>query len=244
MALLRSGAAATNWLEWDRQPKPAGMARWGLPWVESAIGRGPVPGTTVVVGARTNVGKGWFTLELLRGMAESGPVVYLSLEDPLLEVGRRMAQAGYEHPNLYVDFPDPGNVLRAFDAAVREVKPVAIGVDYLQCMGFDVERLTGAINGLRERTRQHNIVSVVASQCNRPAPGTSDHGVPPTERLKGAGAIEERADVIFMLGNGKDRTLLVELAKVKGGPVGARARYRRAEGGRLVQVQTRMEDDE
>lgn len=242
--LRSSESLATGWREWTRSPRVS-SCRWGIAWLEAALGADVVPGSTVVVGARTNVGKGYFSLELLRGMAESGPVAYLSLEDPPLEVGRRLAQGGYAHPNLHVAFPDPGGAIQDFEAvATSPLHPVAIGIDYIQCLGFDAETLTNAMNAIRTRTRAHEVVSIVASQVNRPAPGDVDQGVPPMSRLKGAGAIEERADIILMLGQGKDRTLLVEVAKAKGCPTGARARYRRGEGGRLQYVQTTMEDDQ
>lgn len=237
---------ATQYEAWTAAEHP-GAVSWGEEWIARALGEPLVaPGTTVVVGARPNIGKGYFTMQLLRGFAASGRVAYLSLEDAQLETGRRMA-AGLSHPNLDVYFPDSRDTLDAFETLVREsgpTRPLVVGVDYIQCLGFDAERLTNAMNGLRELTRGYGVVSVVASQVNRPMAGDAEAGIPPTYRLKGAGAIEERADIIFMLGRGKERTLLVELAKAKNAPVGARARYRRGVGGRLELLRTSLDDDD
>lgn len=237
---IPSTELAKRWDSWEREPKP-NACRWGIPWVERALGPSPMPGSTVIVGAGSNVGKTFFSLALLRGMAESGPAVFLSLEDPELELSRRMSASGYAHPNLHVAFPDPGQVLRAFDDLARSpLRPVAIGIDYAQCVAFDLEGLTHFINGVRARSRETGIVSVVASQINSPPPGVEDKGVPHFSRCKGARTIGERADVAFMMANGKEH-LIVEIGKAKGCATGARARYARGPGGRLVYVETQLD---
>lgn len=244
-AVLSSQALAAEWTTWDRAPRTEASVRWGLPWIEAALGEAPMPGSTVVVGADSNVGKTFFMLELLRAMADSGPAVLLALEDPPLELGRRMAQAGYAHPNLHVAFPDPGNVLRAFDeVASSSLKPVVIGIDYAQCVADDMDGLNAFIRGLVQRSLAHNIISVLGSQINTLPPGSEEQGVPHPNRLKGSRKLKECAATIFMLANGRDRQLIAELAKAKGSPVGARARYRRAEGGRLVQLTTKLDEDD
>jgi hypothetical protein len=244
-AVLSSTALATEWSEWDRAPRTAASVRWGMPWVEAALGDSPMPGSTVVIGADSNVGKTFFTLELLRALAGSGNVVLLALEDPPLELGRRMAQAGYAHQNLHVAFPDPGNVLRAFDeVAGGALKPVAVAIDYAQCVADDMDGLNAFIRGLRSRTLAHGCVSVLGSQINTLPPGTEEHGVPGISRLKGTRKLKEAADTIFMMANGRERQLVVEIGKAKGAQVGARARYRRGEGGRLVQLTTKLDEDD
>lgn len=248
-AVLSSTALAAEWSEWDRAPRTESTVRWGLPWVEAALGDSPMPGSTVIIGADSNVGKTFFTLELLRGLAQSGPVVLLALEDPPLELGRRMAQAGYAHPNLHVGFPDPGNVLRAFDEVAggtlpHSFKPVAVAIDYAQCVADDMDGLNAFIRGLRARTLAHGVVSVLGSQINTLPPGVEEHGVPSINRLKGSRKLKEAADTIFMLANGRERQLVVEIGKAKGAQVGARARYRRGEGGRLIQMTTKLDEDE
>ena len=250
-AVLSSAALAAEWSEWDRAPRTESSVRWGLPWVEAALGESPTPGSTVVLGADSNVGKTFFTLELLRGLAQHGPAVLFALEDPPLELGRRMRQAGYEHQNLHVAFPDPGNVLRAFDdvasgnaAGLAGVKPVAIAIDYAQCVADDMDGLNAFIRGLRARTLARGVVSVLGSQINTLPPGTEEHGVPGINRLKGSRKLKEAADTIFMMANGRERQLVVEIAKAKGAQVGARARYRRGEGGRLIQMTTKLDEDE
>lgn len=245
-AVLSSAALAAEWSEWDRAPRTESSVRWGLPWVEASLGESPMPGSTVIIGADSNVGKTFFTLELLRSLAQSGPVVLLALEDPPLELGRRMAQAGYAHPNLHVAFPDPGNVLRAFDdVATSSLKPVAVAFDYAQCVADDMDGLNAFIRGLRARTLAHGVVSILGSQINTLPPGSEEHGVPSINRLKGSRKLKECADTIFMMANGKERQLVVEISKAKGAQVGARARYRRGEGGRLVLVpKTKLDEDE
>jgi hypothetical protein len=243
---IRSEDLAQQWDDWEVAEHPEGV-RWGIPWIEAAVGSHAMPGTTVVVGARQNVGKSFFTLELLHAMAESGPATYLSLEDPPLTVARRLRQGALAHPNLSVLFPEPGHVVATLTTLATprkgHTKPLVVGVDYVQCLGFSPEALTGAMNAIRGVTLATGLVTVLASQVNRPQPEEGDLGVPPPHRLKGASAIEERADKIFMLGKGRDHTVVVELAKAKDAEVGARARYRRGPGGRLVQVHTSLDDD-
>lgn len=246
LTLVHSEDLATRWREWEAAPKSHGCA-WGIPWVERAIGHAPMPGSVVLVGADSNVGKTFFALELLRNFAASGPVVLFSLEDPPLEMGRRMQDAGYTHPNLHVAFPDPDDVLPALDElATGRPKPVAVAIDYAQCVSGEMETLNTFIKGVRNRALAAQIPVVVTSQINTPPPGIEDAGIPSPNRLKGTRALKERADIIFMMANGKERTLRVQIAKCKGAPVGAKARYRRAEGGRLVQVTASMdvEDNE
>ena len=242
-AVLPSEQLAVAWESWDRSPKPRSV-RWRMPWLERDLGDGPTPGSTIVVGADSNVGKTFFALELLRNFAEDGPAVFLSLEDPPLELGRRMRKSGYSHPNLYAGFPDPGRVLAEFDSVCASpLKPLVVAVDYAQCVSGEKEQLDAFMRGIRERTLAHGVVSVVTSQINTLPPGVEDVGIPSHNRLKGSRTLKERADVILMMATGKERTLVVECTKAKGAPVGARARYRRAEGGRLVLATTSMEED-
>lgn len=241
-AILSSTTLATEWREWSSKPQP-GTVRWGVPWVERAIGQRPMPGATVVVAADSNVGKSFFTLELLRSFAASGPTVLFALEDPPLELGRRMDAAGYAHPNLHIAFPDPGDALRALDEVMAgPLKPVAVGFDYVQVLSGEREMLDAAIRGIRARSLAHRVVSVVASQVNALPPGVEDRGCPDISRVKGSKSIRDAADVMFMLGRGKERTLLVEIGKAKGAAVGARARYRRGDGGRLMYVPPSMDE--
>jgi hypothetical protein len=243
LTTVPSTELARRWRTWRADPVSQ-ECRWGVPWVERALGAGVAPGSVVVVMADTNVGKTMFSLELLRGVAESGPAVMLSLEDVELELGRRMDAAGYAHEQLQVAFPEPGDVLRALDElggkprVGMSPKPVAVAVDYIQCMGMDVEQLTHAIKGIRSRARAHGFVAFVTSQINATPPGVDDAGIPALNRVKGARAITECADIVFGLGRGKDRTLIVEVTKNKSGQVGSRMRYRRGEGGRLLEAST------
>lgn len=212
--------------------------------MERALGRQAMPGSVMVIGADSNVGKTFFALNILQAMAEQNhPSVFLSLEDPELELGRRMSQAGYAHPLVHTAFPDPGSVLHDFDeAASGPLKPSCVALDYIQCTGVSVEDLTATIRGIRARARAHGVVALVTSQINALPPGVEDKGIPDYNRLKGTKSIKECADNILMMANGRDRTMVVELKKAKGCPVGARMRYSRGPGGRLIESKVSMDD--
>ncbi len=57
------------WRAW--RAAPASQLRWGMPWLERVLGQ-PFPGGLLVVGARTNVGKSFWVLELAAALAAVG----------------------------------------------------------------------------------------------------------------------------------------------------------------------------
>jgi replicative DNA helicase len=242
--LVSSGELAGDW---ERYRTAASRFTYGWGWLDDAIG-GPLPGSLTVVGAYTNIGKSFFVLGALSLMAHVGPVLYVSLEDPPAEVGRRLS-LGLAHHNLWVAFPDTltvSGVARATDDWARRVQdPAGVCFDYLTCLAYDgathpygkADEVTRVLAELKGIGRRHGVPCTVVSQIRRRSTEESaspERGVPPMSTLKESGNIENMAEVVVMLGGvAGGAGLLAEVAKAKSARIGARQRYERGPGGQL-----------
>jgi replicative DNA helicase len=206
----------------------------------------------MVVGAETGVGKSYFTLGALLAASAVGPTAYVSLEDPLLEVGRRLdahARAGADIGTTLVACPDSarlGALLELLEAP--ELRGAAlVGVDYLQLVGYDVgvaawskaDAVSRTVTELKSAAKRGGYPLILVSQLRRSAAGEAGQ-FPSLGRLKESGDIENQAEFVVMLG-ANARGVRAELLKAKAAPAGAMARYRRGAGGVLVPTAT---DDE
>lgn len=196
----------------------------------------------MVVGAETGVGKSYFMLDMLMAAAVVGPALYVSVEDPPLEVGRRLA-SGLEAESLQVGFPDTARlstVLGYLDEA-RRLKPALVAVDYLQLIGYDgpvqawgkADAVSRTCAELKSAAKAGGFPLVLGSQLRR-AMADERGAFPHLGRIKESGDVENQSEFVVMLGSNA-RGVRAEVLKAKSAPVGAFARYRRGAGGVLVE---------
>jgi hypothetical protein len=242
--------AVAGWLVgvWRRwRATPAAQLCWGLPWLERKLGA-PFPGAVLIVGARTNVGKSFWVLELAATLAALGQrVAYVSAEDAPHEVGRRLELVG-ACDELVAAFPEPrlSAVLECIEAAGRDDCKFVV-VDYVQVLGYDGEIQVfgdvGAVSRtaaeLKAACKRAGVVGVLVSQLRRPSSlGGGPAPFPTLHELKGSGDLENIAEWVVLLGRSRGgQGVVAEIAKSKNGEVGSRQRYKRGDGGRLTEFE-------
>jgi hypothetical protein len=239
---------AAAWRNWKPPVRGPNAPRWGLGWLESAM-PAPAPGTLCIVGGETSVGKSFFMLSMLSAAARAGGgALYISLEDPPLEVGRRLA-AGLAAPGLRVCCPPDTRLSTVLgilaDPALRGV--VLVGVDYLQLVTFDsdiqawskADSISRTASELKSGAKAAGVTLLLGSQLRR-ASANEAGGFPTLGRLKESGDLENMAEVVIMLGS-NTRGVRAEVLKCKAAPVGALMRYQRGPGGVLVEDGARGE---
>lgn len=213
----------------------------------------PTPGSLTIVAGPTNVGKSFFLLALLAEAArrDARPSLYVSLEDPELEVGRRCS-SGLGHAGLMVSVPDR-NHLSDVVGLITEAGRAGmgwVGVDYLQLVAYDggvqawskADAVSRTTAELKAEAKRAGVALALGCQLRRAGQGELNT-FPSLHTLKESGDLENMAEFVIMLGANARGVKAVAL-KVKSGPVGASQRYVRGQGGVLEPVRAGGVDDE
>jgi len=117
---------------------------------------------------------------------------------------------------------DLGSVIRAMDEVARRGAQV-VWVDYIQRIRFSAssdERraIDNAIDEMESWSRDYNIALVLLSQLNRPDKGRKEYDKPEAHRLKGSGALEERARLIVSAWQNGGQTFVSTTKSTVGDP--------------------------
>jgi replicative DNA helicase len=230
------------WRAWDQGSQTAAKVSFRGHWTSRAVGSFR-PGSMLLVGARTNVGKTQFLLELARH-ADAASVV-VSCEDAREEVGRRVAHwSPNELSRVQAAFPTYSK-LEAVTQAIRDAHgahgcKVAF-VDYAQAVvvpgmtGMVAEAIRHLCHELKGLARDLGMVLVLASQVKRPEQGKGADSEPSLFDLRDGSSLENMADVVVLLHRVDDLTLKAKVAKSKWSRTGQEQLYTREADGRLVE---------
>lgn len=239
---MQARTAARAWSQW-READHGARVSWGWPCLQAALGD-ILPGSLVVVGAATNMGKTFFKL----GMAARQPTksLFVSCEDPLPEVGRRLEllpSAALD--NIVLSVPENPYLSRVLDDMTEAAKLHGVRcafVDYLQVLMYDGTQPNGSrlecvrnnVQALKSRARGLGIPVVLGSQLRRPQQG--DGSRPTMHWLKESGDIENMAETIILLSSVDSTTVRVEVAKSKTSAAGLEFFMKRHKGGVLEEM--------
>jgi replicative DNA helicase len=206
----------------------------GLPWPKEwpSVTRhvGPiVPGSLVVIGAKTSHGKTIAGQQITRRITDAGAtVLYVTLElTPERLMQREFAYHGADLKRLRTkggmteaDWQAITRVqdemkrwaecwyltassVAEVDAEVRKLKPSCVLVDYIQRITYEgkdeYHALTHNMNALQDITLRHKVPVVLLSQSRRAENAREQYKRMHASDLRGSGAIEERAATILIV---------------------------------------------
>ncbi|MCC7370609.1 MAG: DNA repair protein RadA [Chloroflexi bacterium] len=115
------------------------------------LGGGIVPGSLVLIGGDPGVGKSTLLAQVCNAVAErNGPVLYISGEESLAQIGLRARRLGLAANDLlFVSETDLGTILETIENAQASM----VVVDSIQSIhSADVESSPGSVSQLRECT--------------------------------------------------------------------------------------------
>ena len=225
-------------------------ADWGDPFLDNAVGPLQIGGVYTFA-ARKGTGKSFSMLRQLLLIEE--PSMYISLEDPRREIGRRVAaapglRAAKERVKLYI--PARPKLTVIIDAMVK-AKARVVGIDYLQVIQDDsgvgtfdrAGQVRNVITELKAVARESRISILLNAQLRRPEsthsePDPGGFGEPSEKEPRGtifhirdSSDVENQSEAVILihrLGRTKfDQTV----AAVKGRLGGERRVFARGPGG-------------
>ncbi len=130
--------------DFDRLPVP-------MEEFSRVLGGGIVRGSLVLIGGDPGVGKSTLLVQVSDLVARaSGPVLYVSGEESLAQIGLRARRLGLDAPDLFfASENDLGSVLEAVESA----RPSVVVIDSIQSMhSAELEASPGSVSQLRECT--------------------------------------------------------------------------------------------
>ncbi len=243
-------------------PGPTRLTPTGIYAVDSVLG-GLGPGTLMVVGALTSIGKSSLCLSAAWRAARDGcRHGIISLEDPPDVVGARIAsiESGVNSRRLRTKETSPGDLARlqavalgpssgplfSFElgkpvhrvrAAVAELVDAGarlIWADYIQCLGEEPQVLASALADLHGAAADAGVPLIVLSQVTPRQSPDGDFPIRPRlSWLRGTGALAIKARCVVLLWRESDGTITGEIAKSTFGEAGRRFRMLRDESGTL-----------
>jgi DNA repair protein RadA/Sms len=128
----------------ETQPR----SRTGIGELDRVLGGGLVAGSLVLLGGDPGIGKSTLLLAALEGLADQGPVLYVSGEESLTQTKLRAERMGVGSPNLQLLCEtDAERVL----SAALELRPRVLAVDSIQTLHLpEVSSAPGSVTQVRE----------------------------------------------------------------------------------------------
>ena len=122
----------------------------GLDEMDRVLGGGVVPGSVTLIGGDPGIGKSTLLLQAAASLADGRPVLYITGEESLEQVGLRARRLGVAASPLQLAAET--NVERML-ATVAEFRPAVLVVDSIQTMYTEIlQSAPGAVAQLREST--------------------------------------------------------------------------------------------
>ncbi len=191
-----SGATAVRPVALPDIPKES-MTRLLLRMQElnRVLGGGIVPGGCVLVGGEPGIGKSTLLLDMAAQIAQTiGPVLYVSAEESVHQVGRRAARMNIQDANLFV-FPEIE--VEQILEQIATMKPALVIVDSVQAIhSAGSTSAAGSVSQVRDCAamllragKQHNIpiflVGHVTKEGSLAGPKVLEHMVDVVLQLEG-----------------------------------------------------------
>lgn len=214
---------------------PPAVAFPGLRWLHTAVGAVGV-GSMITVAGRTGTGKSFFGVQMLAACDERG--LYVSLEDPIREVGRRVSVLPKDiQERLFVAAPFNGKlsgVLRLVQDAVEQHRIRVVVIDYLQLLRYDggvgawslADQIHHTIAELKALARELGFVLVLCAQVRRPSFNYED-AAPTLAELKDSSSIENSSELVILLHEDDHGLVVARIGKSKTSAKSGRQVYTR-----------------
>lgn len=198
----------------DKAGNPPPRVRTGIPALDSVLGGGFVPGSSVLLYGGKGAGKSTLAAQAAfwAAVREKRPSLYCSGEEPWWQISERLERLDL-HPGYLYFSPEleAGRVL----AECRRLKPALLVIDSAQKLdlpnrkGSDYERRVRALLDLLAGLRDLRVAALLISQVN-------GQGKP-----KGGSAYEHEPDVVLKISVEKEpRRLLAAEKNRYGGTCG------------------------
>ncbi len=172
----------------------------GIRELDRVLGGGLVVGSVLLVGGEPGVGKSTLLLQLAAAVAKDGPVLYVSGEESVRQVGLRASRIGALAAEVMVLAETD---VAAIESAVDAEQPALVVVDSVQtCRTGDAEGAAGGITQVRACGAQ------LAGMARRTgAPVVLVGHVTKDGALAGPKVLEHLVDVVLYLEGDPDRGL-------------------------------------
>jgi DNA repair protein RadA/Sms len=179
-----------------RRPRVAS----GMDEVDRVLGGGLVPGSVVVVGGEPGVGKSTLLLQVAAAMAAGSPVLYVTGEESVAQIGERAARLGATVPGLEVLAETE---VGAIEDVVEGGSYRAVVVDSIQTMRVDdVAGTPGGVTQVRETGGR---ITALARRVGVPVVMVGH--VTKDGSLAGPRVVEHLVDAVLYLEGDPDRGL-------------------------------------
>ena len=196
----------------EEEKKPRYPHGTGLEEIDKMLNGGVRPCDITIIAARPSIGKTSLGMQIAEVTAKRDePTLFFSVEMTAVQLAVRVAKQGYKRADelssipLYIEDQhlDLDSIMNCIRLGKRRNGIKLVVIDYLQIIRtFDRlqkhEKIELCINELKRLAKELRIAIVVLAQINRGADKRDDRR-PQLSDLKGAGGIEEAADVVMLL---------------------------------------------
>lgn len=196
----------------EEHTKPRYPHGTGLEDLDKMLMGGIRPGQLTVVAARPSIGKTSLGMQFAEHVARNDqPTAFFSVEMSAIELMERVAKQGPKRADeisalpMYIEdkYLDLDEILNCIRMAKRRNGVTVVVVDYLQLLRTNDrlqkhEKIERCANELKWIAKELRIAVVVLAQINRKGE-ERDNKKPRLADIKGAGGVEETADVAMLL---------------------------------------------
>ncbi len=235
-------------------------ASWGDPWLDGAVGPLQV-GSIYTFAARKGTGKSFGLLRQLLLLPAGTQSLYVSLEDPMREMGRRIAASDApvgRKDAVLVAVPERPK-LSTVVKLMAESRARVVAIDYLQVLQDDSKvstfdragQVRNVVTELKATARQHGQSVLLAAQLRRPAQGggsydasdTFEEDEAPKEprgtifEIRDSSDVENQSEAVILIHRLGRKFFDQTVACAKSRMGGERRKFERGPGGWPVPVE-------
>lgn len=226
--------------------------QWGVPFLQRELGPAAA-GRAYVIAAPTGVGKSYYSM--LIAASVDVPALYISLEDDVDEVGKRVEELSPNTLDRVLLATPTRSSLSIVEQTITQAHEDAgvrlVVVDYINRVHYDGDfrpfneaaEIGLVFDELSGLAKELDFALVINAQVGRPREGNKTYG----KRLfniKGSSAIEEHAHTVIMLSELDNDTVEASIIKSKGRRKSGNVQhYRRTEPTGWLREMTREEVD-
>ncbi len=121
-----------------------------MPELDRVLGGGLVPGSVVLIGGDPGIGKSTLLIQMLGALADSSPVLYVTGEESLEQVGLRASRLGLKQKSVTLMAQ---TVVESIIDQIRVSQPKVVVIDSIQTMFTQqLSSAPGSVGQVREST--------------------------------------------------------------------------------------------